>query len=43
MTVPAELPDLTRNARETMGGLYEADRHPISDEEAERILERANR
>ncbi|MGE4551740.1 MAG: iron-containing alcohol dehydrogenase [Desulfovibrionaceae bacterium] len=36
-----ELPALARNARETMGALFELDRYKMSQAEAEGILERA--
>ncbi len=38
-----EIPTLARNARETMGGLFQVDRHPLSVAETEGILEAAYR
>lgn len=39
----AEIPELERNARETMGGLFEVDRYTLSHEDAIEILERSYR
>lgn len=38
-----EIPTLAQNARETMGGLFELDRHKLSFEETKQILENAYR
>ena len=36
-----ELPELARNARDTMGGLFELDRYKLSFEETVEIYEKA--
>ena len=38
-----EIPTLAQNARDTMGGLFELDRHKLSFEETKQILENAYR
>jgi alcohol dehydrogenase len=38
-----EIPAYTRNARETMGGLFGMDRVPLSDEDVESIYRKAFR
>ena len=39
----AELPELARNARATMGGLFDSDPAPLTDEDCLAIFERAYR